>query len=327
VSLPVIGPLPLYGFQRPALLLFGLIPLALLAVYVLVQSGRRRRLRRFTEVDVPQSLWRHLPIAVSVLSLALLTVALATPTHDMRIPRNRAVVMLVIDMSQSMRATDVEPDRLKAAEQAAAKFAGQLTPGINLGLVGFAGTPYLLVPPTPHHQATIDALQKLQFGDGTATGEAIYTALHAIEATNLSGGDTPPPARIVLLSDGGENKPTDPSDPHDGVYTSARLAKDQGVPISTISFGTPNGSISLDGARVNVPVSTDQMKKIAQLAGGQSYTAANLDELNKDYDAIQNEIGYRIVPGPGGAGWLRLGVVTALLATALALLINRRLPT
>jgi Ca-activated chloride channel family protein len=69
------------------------------------------------------------------------------------------------------------------------------------------------------------------------------------------------------------------------------------------------------------------MKKIAQLAGGQSYTAANLDELNKDYDAIQNEIGYRIVPGPGGAGWLRLGVVTALLATALALLINRRLPT
>jgi Ca-activated chloride channel family protein len=327
VSLPVIGPLPLYGFQRPALLLFGLIPLALLAVYVLVQSGRRRRLRRYTEVEVPQSLWRHLPIAVSVLSLALLTVALATPTHDMRIPRNRAVVMLVIDMSQSMRATDVEPDRLKAAEQAAAKFAGQLTPGINLGLVGFAGTPYLLVPPTPHHQATIDALQKLQFGDGTATGEAIYTALHAIEATNLSGGDTPPPARIVLLSDGGENKPTDPSDPHDGVYTSARLAKDQGVPISTISFGTPNGSISLDGARVNVPVSTDQMKKIAQLAGGQSYTAANLDELNKDYDAIQNEIGYRIVPGPGGAGWLRLGVVTALLATALALLINRRLPT
>ncbi|OBA63454.1 hypothetical protein A5647_04685, partial [Mycobacterium sp. 1100029.7] len=237
MSLPLIGPLPLYGFQRPALLLFGLIPLALLAVYVLVQFRRRRRLRRYTDAAVPQSLWRHLPIAVSLLGLGLLTIALATPTHDMRIPRNRAVVMLVIDMSQSMQATDVEPTRLKAAEQAASKFAEQLTPGINLGLVGFAGTPYLLVPPTPHHQATIDALQKLQVGDGTATGEAIYTALHAIEATNLSGGDTPPPARIVLLSDGGENRPTDPSDPHDGVYTSARLAKDQGVPISTISFG------------------------------------------------------------------------------------------
>ena len=327
MSLPVIGPLPLYGFQRPALLLFGLIPLALLAVYVLVQARRRRRLRRYTEVEVPQSLWRHLPIAVSVLSLALLTIALATPTHDMRIPRNRAVIMLVIDMSQSMRATDVEPDRLKAAEQAASKFATALTPGINLGLVGFAGIPYLLVPPTPLHQATIDALQKLQFGDGTATGEAIFTALHAIDATNTAGGDTPPPARIVLLSDGGENRPTDPGDPHNGVYTAARLAKDQGVPISTISFGTPQGSISLDGVRVNVPVSTDQMKKIAQLAGGQSYTAVNLDELNKDYNAIQNEIGYRTVAGPGGAGWLRLGVITALIATVLALLINRRLPT
>ena len=119
------------------MLLFGLVPLALLAVYVVVQARRRQRLRRFTEATVPQSSWRHLPIAVSLLCLALLTVALATPTHDMRIPRNRAVIMLVIDMSKSMRATDVEPNRLKAAEQAAGQFASQLTPGINLGLVAF----------------------------------------------------------------------------------------------------------------------------------------------------------------------------------------------
>ncbi len=326
MTLPGIGPLPLYGFQRPAMLVFALVPLALLAVYVIVQARRRRRLHRFTEAKVPQSWWRHIPIAVSVLCLALLTVALATPTHDMKIPRNRAVIMLVIDMSQSMRATDVEPNRLKAAEQAAGQFASQLTPGINLGLVGFAGTPYLLVPPTPQHQATIDALKKLNFADGTATGEAIYTALHAIQATAVAGGDTPPPARVVLLSDGKENKPSDPSDPHDGGYTAARLAKDQGVPISTITFGTPNGEIEMEGARVAVPVAADQMKTIARLSGGQSYTASNLSELNKDYDSIQNEIGYRTVPGPGSAGWLRLGVITAVIAAALALLINRRLP-
>jgi Ca-activated chloride channel homolog len=327
MTLPGIGPLPLYGFQRPVMLLFGLVPLALLAVYVVVQARRGRRLRRFTEANVPQSFWRHIPIAVSVLSLALLTVALATPTHDMKIPRNRAVIMLVIDMSNSMRATDVEPNRLKAAEQAASQFASQLTPGINLGLVGFAATPYLLVPPSPQHQATIEALKKLDFADGTATGEAIYTALHAIGATAIAGGDTPPPARIVLLSDGAENKPSDPNDPHDGGYTAARLAKDQGVPISTITFGTKSGEIDLEGAHVAVPVAADQMKKIAQLAGGQSYTATNLNELNKDYQSIQNEIGYRTVPGPGSAGWLRLGVIAALIATALALLINRRLPT
>ncbi len=327
MSLPGIGPLPLYEFQRPGMLLFGLVPLALLGIYVIVQARRRRRLRRFTEAEVPQSLWRHLPIVVSLLCLTLLTVALATPTHDMRIPRNRAVIMLVIDMSQSMRATDVDPNRLKAAEQAAGQFASQLTPGINLGLVGFAGTPYLLVPPTPQHQATLDALKNLQFADGTATGEAIFTALHAIEASAVAGGDTPPPARIVLLSDGGENKPLDPNDPHDGAYTAARLAKDHGVPISTISFGTKNGDIVLDGQRVAVPVSTDQMKTVARLSGGQSYTATTISELNKSYDAIENEIGYRIVPGPGSAGWLRLGVITAIIAAALALLINRRLPT
>ena len=139
MSLPGIGPLPLYGFQRPGMLLFAVVPLALLAVYVVVQRRRRRRLRRYTDDAVPQSPWRHLPIAVSLLALVLLTVALATPTHDMRIPRNRAVIMLVIDMSNSMRSTDVEPSRLKAAEEAAGQFAKQLTPGINLGLVGFAG--------------------------------------------------------------------------------------------------------------------------------------------------------------------------------------------
>jgi Ca-activated chloride channel family protein len=308
------------------MLVFALVPLALLGIYVVVQARRQRRLHRFTEANVPQSFWRHIPIAVSVLCLALLTVALATPTHDMKIPRNRAVIMLVIDMSQSMRATDVEPTRLKAAEQAASQFATQLTPGINLGLVGFARTPYLLVPPTPQHQATVDALKKLDYADGTATGEAIYTALHAIQATAVAGGDTPPPARIVLLSDGKENKPSDPSDPHDGAFTAARLAKDQGVPISTITFGTPSGEIEMAGARVAVPVAADQMKTIARLSGGQSYTATNLSELNKDYDSIQNEIGYRTVPGPGSAGWLRLGVIAAMTAAGLALLINRRLP-
>ncbi|WP_156746680.1 VWA domain-containing protein, partial [Mycobacterium sp. E1715] len=202
MSLPGIGPLPLYGFQRPGMLVFGLLPLGLLAVYILVQARRRRRLRRFTEEAVPQSPRRHLPIAVALLSLILLTIALATPTHDMRIPRNRAVVVLVIDMSQSMRATDVPPNRLKAAEEAAGQFASQLTPAINLGLVEFAANASLLVSPTTNREAvkaTIDALKKLDFADSTATGEAIFTALQAIATVGsvMGGGDGPPPARIV----------------------------------------------------------------------------------------------------------------------------------
>lgn len=98
------------------------------------------------------------------------------------------------------------------------------------------------------------------------------------------------------------------------------------MPISTISFGTKTGEIEMDGQRVAVPVSTDQMKMIAKLSGGQSYTAGNLADLSKSYNAIEKDIGYRTVAGPGSAGWLRLGVLAALIATALALLINRRLP-
>ncbi|WP_120314253.1 VWA domain-containing protein, partial [Mycobacterium mantenii] len=174
----------------------------------------------------------------SLLCLALLTIALATPTHDMRIPRNRAVIMLVIDMSQSMRATDVEPNRLKAAEQAATQFAGQLTPGINLGLVGFAGTPYLLVPPTTNRGAVKAGIDSLQPAPKTATGEGLFTALQAIATVGsvMGGGDGPPPARIVLESDGAENVPLDPNAPQ-GAFTAARAAKAEGVQISTISFG------------------------------------------------------------------------------------------
>ncbi|WP_156747172.1 VWA domain-containing protein, partial [Mycobacterium sp. E2462] len=166
--------------------------------------------------------------------------------------------------SQSMRATDVPPNRLKAAEEAATQFAGQLTPGVNLGLVAFSGTPYLLVPPTPQHQATIEALKKLDFADSTATGEAIFTALHAISATAVVGGDKPPPARIVLESDGAENVPLDPNAPQ-GAFTAARAAKSEGVQISTISFGTPYGTVDYEGATIPVPVDDQTLQKICEI--------------------------------------------------------------
>ncbi|WP_156766511.1 VWA domain-containing protein, partial [Mycobacterium sp. E2327] len=201
--------------QRPGLLLFGLIPLALLAVYVVVQARRRQRLRRFTEAEVPQSWWRHVPIVVALLSLFLLTVALATPTHDMRIPLNRAVVVLVIDVSESMASTDVAPNRLAAAQEAGKKFADELTPAINLGLVEFAANASLLVSPTTNRAAVKAAIDGLKPAPKTATGEGIFTALQAIATVGsvMGGGEGPPPARIVLESDGGENKPLDPSDP------------------------------------------------------------------------------------------------------------------
>ncbi|OBK53397.1 VWA domain-containing protein [Mycobacterium sp. 1081908.1] len=327
MSLPGIGPLPLYGFQRPGMLLFGVIPLALLAVYVVVQARRRQRLRRYTEAEVPQSWWRHVPIAVSLLSLFLLTIALATPTHDMRIPRNRACVVLIIDMSNSMRATDVEPNRLKAAEQAAGQFASQLTPGINLGLVGFAGTPYLLVPPTPQHEATLEALKKLEFADGTATGEGIFTALQAIATVGsvLGGGEGPPPARIVLESDGAENVPLDPNAPQ-GAFTAARAAKAEEVQISTISFGTPYGTVEYEGATIPVPVDDQTLQEITKITDGQAFHADSLESLESVYSTLQRQIGYQTVKGDASLAWMLLGAVLLAGAVLAGEFLNRRLP-
>ncbi|WP_156750188.1 VWA domain-containing protein, partial [Mycobacterium sp. E2479] len=191
-------------------------------------------------------------------SLVLLTTAMAGPTSDVRIPLNRAVVMLVIDVSESMASTDVPPNRLDAAKEAGKQFADQLTPAINLGLVEFAANATLLVPPTTNRGAVKAGIDSLKPMPKTATGEGIFTALQAIATVGsvMGGGDGPPPARIVLESDGAENVPLDPNAPQ-GAFTAARAAKDEGVPISTISFGTKGGEIEMDGQRVAVPVSAD----------------------------------------------------------------------
>lgn len=335
MTLPLLGPMTLSGFEHPWFFLFLLVVLGIVALYIIMQVARHRRMLRFANMELLESVaprrptrWRHLPATLLVASLLLLTIAMAGPTHDVRIPRNRAVVMLVIDVSQSMRATDVEPNRMVAAQEAAKTFADELTPGINLGLISYAGTATVLVSPTTNRAATKAALDKLQFADRTATGEGIFTALQAIATVGavIGGGDTPPPARIVLFSDGKETVPTNP-DNSKGAFTAARTAKDQGVPISTISFGTPYGFVEINGQRQPVPVDDTTMKKVAELSGGNAYNASNLQELKQVYSTLQQQIGYETIKGDASVGWLRLGSLILAVAGLAALLINRRLPT
>jgi Ca-activated chloride channel family protein len=273
------------------------------------------------------SKWRHIPAILLAASLVLFTIAMAGPTNDVRIPRNRAVVMLVIDVSQSMRATDVAPSRLAAAQEAAKQFADQLTPGINLGLIAYAGTATVLVQPTTNREATKNGLDKLQLADRTATGEGIFTALQAIATVGavIGGGDEKPPARIVLMSDGKETVPSNPDNPK-GAYTAARTAKDQGVPISTVSFGTPYGYVEINDQRQPVPVDDEMLGKIAKLSGGDAFTASSLEQLKQVFTSLQQQIGYETIKGDASLGWLRLGAVLLAVAGVAALLINRRLP-
>jgi Ca-activated chloride channel family protein len=335
MNIPLLGPMSLTGFDHAWYFIFLLVVLVLVGLYIAAQLARQRRVLRFANMELLESVapqrpnrWRHLPAVLLVASLVVFTIAMAGPTRDVRIPRNRAVVMLVIDVSQSMRATDIEPNRLAAAQVAAKQFADELTPGINLGLIAYAGTATVLVSPTTNRDATKQAIDKLQVADRTATGEGIFTALQAIATVGavIGGGDTPPPARIVLFSDGKETVPSNPDNPK-GAYTAARTAKDQGVPISTISFGTPYGYVEINNQREPVPVDDETMKKVAQLSGGQSYRASNLSELKGVYSTLQQQIGFETIRGDASTGWLRLGSLVLALAALAALLINRRLPT
>jgi Ca-activated chloride channel family protein len=335
MRIPLLGPMTLTGFAHPWFFLLLLVVLVLVVLYIAAQLARQRRVLRFTNLELLESVapqrpnhWRHLSAILLVVSLVLFIIAMAGPTRDVRIPRNRAVVMLVIDVSQSMRATDIEPSRLAAAQVAAKQFVDELTPGINLGLIAYAGTATVLVSPTTNRDATKAAIDKLQLADRTATGEGIFTALQAIATVGavIGGGDTPPPARIVLFSDGKETVPSNPDNPK-GAYTAARSAKDQGVPISTISFGTPYGYVEINDQREPVPVDDETMKKVAQLSGGQAYSASNLSELKRVYATLQQQIGYETIRGDASTGWLRLGSLVLALAAVAALLINRRLPT
>jgi Ca-activated chloride channel family protein len=332
MTFPLLGTMTLSGFEHPWYFLLLLVVLGVAALYVAVQIARHRRILRFANLELLESVapnrrsrWRHLPAILLVLALTLFTVAMAAPTHDVRIARNRAVVMLVIDVSQSMQATDVPPSRLAAAQEAAKQFADQLTPGINLGLISYAGTATVLVSPTTNRDATKTAIDKLQLADRTATGEAVLTALQAIATVGavIGGGDEPPPARIVLMSDGKETVPSNPDYPK-GAYTAARTAKEQGVPISTVSFGTPYGT--MPGTGQPVPVDDEMLRKIAELSGGEAYTASSLEQLEDVFATLQQQIGYETTRGDASAGWLRLGALVLALAALAALLINRRLP-
>lgn len=333
MTVPLLGTFSLRGFTHAWFFLVLAAVLALLAAYVVAQRRRRRRALRFANFDLlaslsvpPRRRWRHVPAALLLASLALLTTAMAGPTDTVRVPRNRAVVMLVIDVSESMVATDVAPNRLAAAKAAGKRFADELTPGINLGLVEFAGSATLLMAPTPDHAAVKASIDTLQAAERTATGEGLFTALQAVAATaDVLGGDGPPPARIVLESDGKETVPPDPDEPR-GAFTAARAAKDQHVAISTISFGTPDGTVTLNDTEVPVPVDDSTLQTISQISGGDTFHAATLDQLNSVYDTLQSIIGYDSVPGDASAPWARLAVVILVAALAAAVVIDRRLP-
>jgi len=326
--------LSLSGVTSPWWLLLLTVVVALAIGYVVVQFRRRRRTMRFTNLSLLEKIapkrqgwWRHMPAVVLVVALLLLSVSLAGPTAEERVPRNRATVMLVIDVSLSMEATDVQPNRLQAAQVAAKQFTDGLPAGINLGLVSFAASATVLVSPTQDHSAVDDAIDGLKLDEATATGEAIAATLQAIQSfgKTVAGPTGPPPAAIVLMSDGKETIPQDLNDPR-GAFSQAKAAKSAGVPISTISFGTDHGVVDIGGEQVAVPVDDGSLQTVANLSGGSYYRAASAGQLQAVYASLGQQIGFENKQADASRPWLILGTILAMASAIGALLIGQRLP-
>ncbi len=184
---------------------------------MLLQLRRTKYVARFSNVELLGSVaprrpgWRrHLTFALLLIGLSVLSVGVARPAAAVRVPRDRATVIMAIDVSLSMQATDVLPSRLQAAQQAAKKFVDLLPSRINLGLVSFGGSASVAGGRRRvDRDAVKTAIDKLRLQESTAIGEAVFTSLDAINVfgqATTAKGDKPPPARIVLLSDGANNK-------------------------------------------------------------------------------------------------------------------------
>jgi Ca-activated chloride channel family protein len=315
-------------FQSPWWLLALLVIAALVALYVLLQLRRKAYAARFTNVALLGSLvpkrpgWRrHLAFGVVALGLATLVVSLAVPSTEVRVPRERATVIMAVDVSLSMQATDIQPDRFRAMQSAAKEFVDVLPERINLGLVSFAGTATTLVPPTTDRAQVSGAIDNLDLAEATAIGEAVFTSLTAIENFQSSlgpGEQEAAPARIVLLSDGFSTvgrKDTQAID-------AARAA---GVPVSTIAFGTDYGTLDLDGETVPVPVDRATLEKIADETGGSYSEAASAAELEQVYADLGSQIGYTTEAQDVSYWFVRGGVLLALMGAVLSLLWTNRL--
>lgn len=308
-------------FLNPERLWWLLLIPALIVFYLWAQRRRGRLGMRFTNTAVMdavmprQSPWRrHVAVIMTLISLIAVVTAWARPSGIEKVPRERATIVLVIDISRSMESKDVKPTRLAAAQEQSVQFLQQVPPKYNVAVVSLAGKPTLVVPPTVDRAMTRRAIEALKPADGTAIGEGLYAALEAVKAAPANEDGTIAPGAVILLSDGTNQSGRPPAD-------AATELKTNKIPVYTIAYGTPNGSVDLDGKRHRVTPDTELMKTLATSTGGEAWTARNADQLNKVYDNIASSVGHEEVRTETTATWagyaLGFAVVAALGAVSL----------
>jgi Ca-activated chloride channel homolog len=314
-------------FLSPWWLLAVIPVLALAGLYVWRQRRRQLFAVRFSNVDLIRSVApggigavrKHASAVALLVSLLILALSLARPSIDSKEPLERATVMLALDVSLSMQAQDVEPSRILAAQQAAKDFVAQLPLEFNVGLVAFAKSANVVVSPTKDHDSVVSAIDGLQLAEATATGEAVFVCLDAISGVPADGAQGAPPARIVLLSDGYRTFGR-------SIEEAATAASNANVPVSTIAFGTDNGTVEINGSIQRVPVDRPALEQLAESTRGFFYEAASAEALRKVYQDMGSSIGYKTKAKEIVLWFVGIGLLFALSAAGLSLLWTSRLP-
>lgn len=289
------------SFREPAYLAaLLLLPLAVL-VYVALQRRRREEGKRFAAAALMPNVvtgspgWRrHLPALLLLAALTTLVFALARPERTVAQPKRQATVMLVTDISGSMSATDVKPDRLAAAQKAARTFISKVPDTFRIGFVTFNQYAEVRLPPTTDRYQLEPVIRGLIADGGTAMGDGLARGVDAVEAqlrAQRETADRRPPAAIILLSDGkntvGEAEPLDV----------AREARRLRIPIYAVALGTPLGSIEVTDQfgltqTIAVPPDPETLKQIARITGGRFFDAEDAEQLESIYETLGTRIGF-----------------------------------
>ena len=280
-------------------LLLLVVPIALAITYVVMMRRRSQVAARFSSVDLLASIvpkrsgWqRFLPWAALLTALAVGVLAFAQPAMTVRTPKERATIMLTLDTSASMAADDVSPTRLQAAQESARGFVKSLPPTLQVGLVTFDSNAQLDLAPTTDRAALLQAIDSMQLGGGTATGSGINLSLQAIAGVKPGADGKKAPAAIVLMSDGAPTVGDGDLSPEESVADATTKAKAAHVPVTTIAFGTADGTVTVGGETQAVPSDPAAMKAIAEATGGKSFTAESSSQLSSVYDEIGSSVGY-----------------------------------
>lgn len=324
------------SFASP-FLLWGLllIPVALVA-YFLLQRRRIKYAARFTNLDLLANVVdaspgrrRHVPATFAILALAALVVAMARPQAVVAVPRDDATVLLTMDTSASMTATDVPPTRLEAAKSASTSFLDLLPDRFRVGLVSFSSTVSVLEEPSDDREAVRSALDRIDGDVGTALGDAIVESVALApdpeeqeEQEEFSGGK--PLFAILLLSDGANSVGREPLDVLDE-------AREAGVPIYSIAFGTPSGTVEITNdfgvtETFRVPPDPATLRQVAEQTGGRFFEAPTEADLEEVYEEIGSQVSYEDEERELTAAFAGAGAVFLLLGAGLSALWFGRIP-